>query len=68
MSQPSQFSTRWVLALVMGGVVLWGIYVAIGAYRYNPNPWRAVIVLACTGTFLGVWLLLLWARARRGRR
>lgn len=49
----------------MGGLVLWGVYAAIGAYRYNQNPWRAVIVLGCVGTFVGIWLLLMRMQSRK---
>ena len=42
------------MALIMGGLVLWGAYVAIGAYLYNLNPWRAVIVMASRGRVSGL--------------
>jgi len=67
MPEPTQPSPRLLLALIMGGLVLWGGYVAVGAYLYNYNPWRGVIVMACVGVFLGFWLLLLWNRGRRQR-
>jgi len=51
----------------MGLLVVWAVYVAIGAYLYNFNPWRAVIVLASMGVFLGIWLLLLWTQSRNRR-
>ncbi len=57
-------SHRTILALIMAGVILWGIYVAVGAYRYNLNPWRPVIVLACIALFVGTWLALLWNQNR----
>ncbi|MEX2114058.1 MAG: hypothetical protein WD845_12780 [Pirellulales bacterium] len=57
-----------LLALIMGGLVVWSIYVAIGAYLYNYNPWRVVVIMACTALFLGFWLLALWNRNRRARR
>ena len=53
---------------MMVGLVLWAAYVAVGAYLYNFNPWRAVIVLGCMGVFLGFWLLMLWGQSRRSRR
>ncbi len=46
---------------------MWGAYVALGAYLYNYNPWRGVIVMACVGLFLGFWLLLLWNQSRDKR-
>ena len=57
-------SPRLLFALIMGGMVLWGAYVALGAYLYNYNPWRGVIVMGCVGLFLGFWLLLLWNQSR----
>src|SRR5262245_13408018 len=60
-------SARLVLALIMGALVLWGTYLAIGAYLYNLNPWRPVIVLGCVSLFLGFWLWLLRVRGRAAR-
>ena len=60
--QRKPLSPRQILALIMGGLVLWGVYIAIGAYLYNQNPWRGVIVLVCMGSFVGLWLLLLWTQ------
>jgi hypothetical protein len=57
-------SPRLLFVLIMGGMVLWGAYVALGAYLYNYNPWRGVIVMGCVGLFLGFWLLLLWNQSR----
>jgi hypothetical protein len=64
-SQPARQSQRMVLGLIFGGLVLWGAYVAIGAFLYNRNPWRPLIIMASVGLFLGIWLLLLWSRSRR---
>ena len=55
----------WLLfTLIMGGMIVWGAYIAVGAYLYNKDPWRGVIVMACVGLFLGFWLLLLWNQSR----
>ena len=57
---------------ILGGIVValivWAVYHAVGAYRLNHNPWRAVIVLACMGGFLGFWWLMLHSRQRRLRK
>jgi hypothetical protein len=58
-------SPRLLFALIMGGLLLWGVYVAVGAYLYNRNPWRPLIVLASVCAFLGFWLLLLWTQKRK---
>jgi len=57
-------SPRTILALVMGGLVAWGVYVAVGVLWYGINPLGALLVLVCVGMFLGVWLLLLWTQKR----
>lgn len=58
-------STRMIIGLIMGALVVWATYLAIGAYRYNFNPWRAVLVLGSMGVFLGFWLLMLWSQGRK---
>ena len=57
-------STRRMMAAIMLLVLAWGVWMAIGAVRYNGNPWRGVIVLAAFAIFLGGWLLLLGQRHR----
>jgi ABC-type transport system involved in Fe-S cluster assembly fused permease/ATPase subunit len=57
-------SPRTILALVVGGLVLWGIYIAAGVLWYGLNVAGAVIVLVCVGMFLGFWLLLLRTQKR----
>jgi len=52
---------RWVVA----GIVLWGVFHAIGAWRFNHNPLRAVVVLVCVAAFLGFWMTMLAVRQRR---
>jgi hypothetical protein len=56
---------RWALALIMVAVLAWGIFHAIGAYRFNHNPMRAVMVLACVAGYLGFWGAMLAARRAR---
>jgi len=57
---PSQI-IRWVAL----AIVAWGIFHAIGAWRFNHNPLRAVVVLVCVGMFLGFWMTMLAVRKRR---
>jgi len=45
--------------------VAWGTFHAIGAWRFNHNPLRAVVVLVCVGGFLGFWMTMLAVRKRR---
>ncbi len=69
MSDPRPaMSQRTLLALIMGGLVAWSLYVAVGAYLYNYNPWRVVVILGCASLFVGFWSLALWNRSRRARR
>lgn len=52
-------SSRLLFALIMGGLVLWSVFIAVGAYLYNFDPWRPAMVLGCMAVFVGGWLLLL---------
>ena len=68
--QPSSEVTRaqpwrWAIALIVVAVAAWGIFHAIGAYRLNHNPLRAVVVLACVVGYLGFWGAMLAARRAR---
>jgi high-affinity Fe2+/Pb2+ permease len=63
-----QISQRTIIGVIMGGLVAWAIYLAVGAYLYDLNILRAVIVLACMAAFLGFWLLMLWTQGPRTRR
>jgi hypothetical protein len=63
--QPTRNSYRWAFALIMVAVVAWGIFHAVGAYRFNHNPMRAVMVLGCVAVYLGFWGLMLAARRAR---
>jgi len=65
--QPPPMSPRKMLALVMGGLLLWGVFVAAGAFRYGRSPWEAGIIMVCVGMFLGFWLLLLWSQGKKKR-
>ncbi len=62
--EPSPVSQRTVLALIMGGLVLWAIYVAVGTFMSTFSFARALMVLVSMAVFVGFWLLLLWNRGR----
>jgi hypothetical protein len=53
---------RWIMV----GIVAWGLFHAIGAWRLNHDPRRMLVVLGCVAAFLGFWLTMLaaWRRAR----
>ncbi|MCS5617413.1 MAG: hypothetical protein O3C39_07525 [Planctomycetota bacterium] len=54
-----------IIGWVALAILAWGIFHAIGAWRFNHNPLRAVVVLVCVGAFLGFWMVMLAARQRR---
>lgn len=62
----SHESSRMVFWIVLG-VFLWGTLHAVGAYMFNWNIWRAVVVIICVDGFLAFWLLLLWMNRNRRR-
>ena len=59
----------WLMRAIVVGLVLWGILHAVGASGIftaaNPNPLRAVVILAFCGLFLAWWWWLLRSRRRR---
>ncbi|MEI8227327.1 MAG: hypothetical protein WCH77_03570 [Planctomycetota bacterium] len=52
---------RWI----MGGIVVWGLFHAFGAWTLNHDARRPLIVLACVAAFLGFWLVMLATLRRR---
>jgi len=63
-SEPKPLSSRTILMLVIGMLVLWAVYVSIGVLWNGMNPAGAIVVLVCMGMFLGFWLLLLKTQKR----
>jgi hypothetical protein len=55
-----------ILRGIMVALVAWGVLQALGAWLFNQDPLRPLIVLGCVGGFLGFWLALLSVRRRRG--
>jgi ABC-type antimicrobial peptide transport system permease subunit len=53
------------IALIVVGLLAWGVFHAIGAYRMNDNPWRALVVLGFSLSFIVFWMALLAWRAGR---
>lgn len=51
------------IAIIMLAVLAWGIFHAIGAYRFH--SYRPLMVIGCSLAFLGFWLLMLRSRSRR---
>lgn len=61
----SQAGATRIIAWVAIAVLAWGVVQAIGAWRFNHDPLRAVVVLACVTAFLGFWMAMLAVRRRR---
>jgi hypothetical protein len=53
-----------MLAVIIGALVLWALYIAAGTFMSTMSVGRAVMVLLCMGAFVGFWLLLLWTQGR----
>ncbi len=60
----SNILIRWIF----GGLTVWGIAQAIGAYSLNHDPRRPLIVIGCMAAFLGFWLVLLASWQKRHRQ
>jgi len=58
---------RWIY-LIIAGLLVWGLFHAIGAYTFNWNPWRAVVVFGCMVAFVAFWLAMLGLRESRKER
>ena len=57
---------RWsMLAVIMAALLVWGLYLAVGAVLYRRNFLPGMVVLGCMAAFLATWLLLLRLRASR---
>jgi hypothetical protein len=57
-----------VVDLISLGLIGWGIFHAIGAYRHNQNSLRAVVVIVFMLAFVACWRLLLFSRRDREAR
>ncbi len=58
-------SPRLLTTLLMLGLLGWGIVHAVGAFRFNHDLRRGLVVLGCMAAFLGFWLWMLRQRSRR---
>ena len=64
-TSPSPPGAERIIAWIMGGIVVWGLLHALGAWTLNHDARRPAVVLACVAAFLGFWLAVLAARRRR---
>jgi hypothetical protein len=58
---------RWIWGLV-AALAVWGLYLAVGAFRFNHDVWRGVVVFGCMAAFLGFWLVMMKLRRNREPR
>ena len=56
------------IPLIFVAVLVWGVFLAIGAYYFNHNIWRFVMVMGCVGAFLASWGIMLASRNARLKR
>ncbi|MBX3412050.1 MAG: hypothetical protein KF708_04975 [Pirellulales bacterium] len=61
-------TNRGWIVLIIFALLAWGTFHAVGAYQYNHNPWRAVVVVLCSLAFVGFWLAMLASRRARLER
>jgi hypothetical protein len=69
MTEPRQNdpTQRWIVWLV-AALAAWGLYHAVGAFMFNKDVRRGLVVLGCMALFLGFWLCLLMVRKKRRTR
>lgn len=65
--QPSDDRRDLIIPYIIIGLIVWGALLALGAYvfRGQHDLRKPLIILACVGTFVGFWGVLLWVN--RGR-
>jgi O-antigen/teichoic acid export membrane protein len=56
-----------MIPYIVIGLIIWGAILALGAYVFQGQHdlRKPLIILACVGTFVGFWGVLLWIN--RGR-
>jgi len=57
--------SRILFGSIMAALIVWGLFHAAGAYLFNHNPMRAVVVIVSFALFLGFWLFMLNLRRRK---
>jgi hypothetical protein len=68
MTQPAKTEpSRRLIILLAVALAGWGLYHAVGAWLFNHDVRRGLVVFACMAAFLCWWLLLLRFRAKRRR-
>jgi hypothetical protein len=66
MTQPTQSEPgRRLIVLLAAALATWGLYQAVGAFLFNHDVRRGLVVFACMAAFLGWWLLLVRHRTKK---
>ena len=67
MNDQTREPTGWWIWGLVAALAAWGLYLAVGAFRFNHDVWRGVVVFGCMVAFLGFWLVMMKLRAARQR-
>jgi uncharacterized membrane protein YfcA len=54
---------RKIVFWIVGGILAWGVILAIGVFLANRDPRQPLIIVACVVIFVGFWLAMLRLRA-----
>jgi hypothetical protein len=57
--------SRRLIVVLAAALAAWGLYHAIGAFLFNHDVRRGLVVFACMAAFLGWWMLLMRYRAKK---
>ncbi len=59
-----------MIPLLVTVLLVWGLLLALGAYLFRGefDIRKPIIILACVGTFVGFWGLMLWVNRNRFNR
>jgi len=63
-SPPPPDAEKWLRGIMIA-VAVWGLFHAFGAWTFNHDARRPIIVIACVLAFLGFWQTMLVVRRRR---
>lgn len=44
---------KYLVPGLVAGLIVWGLYLALGAAYSGHNVWRGVVVIVCSALFLG---------------
>jgi ABC-type transport system involved in Fe-S cluster assembly fused permease/ATPase subunit len=60
---------RKIVLWIAGGILAWGVILAIGVFLANRDPRQPLIIMACVVIFVGFWLAMLrWRAPQAGKK